>query len=160
MPRSIPYVPPKFSACVAHLGGEGHAQLRRRCQHTYEGIQRRILGFLITGYWLREEAVAQHISVSRGEVHSKFAQERRVNYPTETSFRRLQSASRQTIPDLEFAAETQMLSAKLLERFTTAHPHLHGERATVAAFNRSIRQAWEPKTVCSANYVVPDCREY
>jgi hypothetical protein len=165
MPNPIAYEPPQFTACVAHLlkaapRSTTTAQLTAKCKKTYQGIQNRILNFLITGYWLRGEAAEQHTSVTEPEVRKKFEEEKRANYPTAASFRKLQEASRQTVPDLMFAVETQMLSAKLLEQFTKAHPHEKSEQATITAFNNSIRSTWARKTSCRRGYVVKDCKQY
>jgi len=165
VPKPVAYEPPTFSACVAHTHASATkstttAQLKAKCKKTYEGIQSRILDFLITGYWLRGEAAEQHASVSQAEVRKKFEEERRANYSTAASFRRLQEVSRQTVPDLTFAVETRMLSAKLLEKFTKTHSHEKSDQATIAAFNRSIRSKWVPRTDCAPTYVVPDCKQY
>ncbi|MGH2904968.1 MAG: hypothetical protein ACRDK7_15500 [Solirubrobacteraceae bacterium] len=164
LPKPAAYDPPDFTACVAHLQTRERTatveDLKAKCERTYDGIQSRILNFLITGYWLRGEAAEQHVSVTGAEVHKKFAEEKGEQYPTPSSFRRLQEASRQTVPDLEFAVKTQMLSGRLLEAFTKRHSHEKSERATIAAFNRSIRSTWAPKTYCQPGYVVPDCKQY
>jgi len=165
VPKPVAYEPPDFTACVAHLRTSAlksttTAQLEAKCEKTYEGIQTRILNFVITGYWLRGEAAEQHASITEAEVHKRFEEERRANFPTTASFRRLQEASHQTIPDLEFSVETQMLSAKLLESFTKVHAHGKSEQARIAAFNKSIRSKWTPKTDCSPGYVIGDCRQY
>jgi hypothetical protein len=165
LPKPVTYEPPGFTACVAHLHTSAAkstttAKLRARCKTAYEGIQSRILSFLITGYWLRGEAAEQHASVTEAEVRKKFEEEKRANYPTAASFRRLQEASRQTVPDLLFAVETRMLSAKLLEKFTKAHSHAKSEQATIAAFNKSIASTWMPRTDCQPGYVIRSCRQY
>jgi hypothetical protein len=164
LPSPLAYQPPRFAVCVAHARitepKPKETQLVAQCRATYEGIQRRILNFLITGYWLREAAAESHLVVNATEVRRKFYEERRANYPTVASFRRLQEASRQTVPDLEFAVERQMLSARLLVAFGKAHPRMKSEAATIAAFNASIKSKWEPQTTCSSGYVVPDCKEY
>jgi hypothetical protein len=165
VPKPAAYEPPGFTACVAHLHtstpkSTATAQLEARCKKTYEGIQSRILNFLITGYWLRGEAAEQHASVTEAEVHKKFEEEKRANYPTAASFRRLQETSRQTVPDLIFAVETRMLSTKLLEKFTKTHSHEKSEQATVAAFNTSLGSKWTAKTNCKPGYVVRDCKQY
>jgi hypothetical protein len=165
LPKPVAYVPPDFSACVAHLrtsapGSTSTARLEARCKQTFEGIKVRILNFLITGYWLRGEAAARHASVTEAEVRDRFERERRASYPSAASFRELLQASRQTIPDLMFAVETQMLSAKLLERFTAQHSHEASEQATIAAFNRGIRSRWTARTDCRPGYVVRGCRQY
>jgi hypothetical protein len=165
LPTLVAYQPPEFAACVAHLRAQARASasvasLHAKCERTYEGIRARILGFLITGYWLRGEAAASHVSVSQAEVHRKFEEEREVNYPTAASFRRLQEASRQTVADLEFAVETQLLSTRLLGRFAVETGHNESEPATIAAFNRHIESTWVPRTDCAAGYVVKDCRQF
>jgi hypothetical protein len=160
----VVYAPPGFTACVKHLQENARkattAQLQEKCKSVFESIQARILNFLITGYWLRNEAAEEHVSVTATEVRKKFEDERRVHFPTAAAFRRLQEASRQTIPDLEFAVKTQMLSAKLLERFTKRHSHIGSAQAGILAFNAKIRGKWIPRTSCRAGYVVPDCKQY
>jgi hypothetical protein len=165
LPQPVAYEPPDFTACVAHLQisapkAATPAQLTAKCTKTYKSIQTRILNFLITGYWLRGEATEQHVSITEAEVRKKFEEEKRTNYPTAASFRRLQEASRQTVPDLMFAVETRMLSAKLLERFTKQHSHEPSEQATITAFNESIASKWTPRTNCQPEYVVRDCKQY
>jgi hypothetical protein len=164
LPRPTVYAPPDFTACVARLreasSGSTVAELKAKCERTYEAIQRRILNFLITGYWLRGQAAEEHALVTDAEVRRKFNEEKRANYPTAGSFRRLQEASRQTVPDLEFAVETQMLSAKLLEEFIKTHSHDKSEQATIAAFNKWIRSTWAPKTECQPGYVIADCARH
>jgi len=165
LPTPIEYAPPDFTACVERLRKDAPrstptAPLRAECRNTYEGIRNRILGFLITGYWLRGEAAQQHASVSKSEVRKKFDEERRTRYPSAASFRRLQDASGQTVPDLEFALGTRLLSARLLERFARRHGDARNEQAAIAAFDKSIKNKWEPRTTCAPGYVVPDCKEY
>ena len=165
LPKVVEYVPPEFTACVAQLranapSSTSSASLRGECRRTYEGIQARVLSFLITGYWLRGEAAEQHASVSEAEVRKEFDEERRARYSTAASFRRLQEASRQTVSDLMFAVETRMLSAKLLENFMSTHGKGKSEQATIAAFNKSVRSTWAPKTNCQPGYVLPDCEQY
>jgi hypothetical protein len=163
LPKPVHYEPPFFTACIVHLrptaAGASTSELRSKCRKTYEGIQERILNFLITGYWLRREASEHRVTVSPAEVRKRFEEVRHAHYTT-ASFRRLREASRQTVADLEFAVETQMLSAKLLEVFTKAHPHERSEQATIAAFNKSIRRTWMPQTSCEPGYVVADCKQY
>jgi hypothetical protein len=164
VPQPIDYAPPHFTACVKHLQISAPksittGQLRSRCETMYQGIQQRILNFLISGYWLRGEAAERHISVTEAAVRKKFEEEKRANYRSAAAFRRLQEASRQTIPDLMFAVETRMLSAKLLETFARTHGHEKPERVIITAFNKAIRGRWTPKTDCQPGYVVPDCAQ-
>lgn len=165
LPTAISYIPPAFTACVAHRRTltkttATTASLRTECLKTYEGIQARVLNFLITGYWLREEAAKTHASVSQAEVHRKFNEYRQEDYPSATAFQRLKEASHQSVPDLEFAVETQMLSARLLEHFTTHISNNQPEQATITAFNQYIASKWTPRTICKPGYIVKDCKQY
>jgi hypothetical protein len=165
LPTRIAYQPPEFAACVASLRSRASAStstasLRRQCERAYEDIRTRVLNFLITGYWLREEAAASHQTVSAADVHEKFQEQRQLNYPTPASFRRLQQASRQTVADLEFAVQTQLLSARLLARFAAATGREPSTQSTIAAFNSHIESTWIPRTNCANGYVIRDCRQY
>jgi hypothetical protein len=163
IPRPIKYEPPTFAACVANLSRSHRSSrlnLRSTCQRTYEDIKARVLNFLITGLWLRGEATAHGASVSRADVREKFAEERHAHFPTSEAFRRLQSASHQTVADLEFATETQLLSSKLLAAFAKTHGEENEEQNAIAGFNTSLRHRWIPRTDCEPDYVVPDCAQY
>jgi hypothetical protein len=162
IPRPVDYAPPDFAACITHLRISTRrsmttGQLRARCTATYERIRRRILNFLITGYWLRGAAAEHHISITEAAVRKRFEEERRADYPSPAAFHRLQEASRQTVPDLMFAVETRMLSAKLLDSFIAAHGRVKSEQGIVTAFNNALRSTWTRKTICEPGYVIPDC---
>jgi hypothetical protein len=163
-PTPVAYVPPRFTACVTRLRGaspsDGDAQLKDRCRRAYEAIQARILGFLITGDWLREEARERHVSVTPTAVQSRFEEERRSHYPKAVDFKRLQETTRQTVPDLEFAVKTEMLSGRLLDQFAKRTGREAASPKAVAAFNHAIVARWTPRTDCEAGYVVRDCRQY
>lgn len=161
LPKPLTYVPPSFTACIAQLRAATPTaptnQLRRKCEKSYATIQNRILGFLITGAWLEQQAAAKRVSVTPAEVRQRLSVERRAQGAA--AFRRLKEASRQDIADLEYAAERQLRSTKLLERFTAGHQSLP-EAAVIADFNKALTSAWLPRTVCETGHVVKDCSEY
>jgi hypothetical protein len=164
-PKPLVYTPPAFTACVARLQGEhtptsAISSVTTNCRRKYEGIQKRILNFLISGYWLRGEATHQGMTVTEAEIRKKFEEEERAAFPNRASLRKLEAVTRQTASDLTFAVGTQMLSTKLLEHFAKRHPRGKSEAATVAAFNTSIRSTWTPRTSCAPGYIVPDCKQY
>jgi hypothetical protein len=164
LPAVIEYVPPAFAACIAHRRSLAKTatitSLRAECRKIYEQIQARVLNFLITGYWLREQAAQIHLSVSQAEVRRKFNEDRQQDFPSATAFQRLKEASRQSVPDLEFAVETQMLSTRLLKHFTAHLGKAKTEQATIAAFNRYIASRWTRRTTCRPAYIVKDCKQY
>jgi hypothetical protein len=165
LPTVTEYTPPAFTACVARrralvASANRIPALRSECRKIYEGIQARVLNFLVTGYWLRGEAAEMHASVSQAEVHRKFKEYRQEDFPTPAAFQRLEEASHQSVRDLEFAVETRMLSTRLLERFTRRVGNGKTEQATITAFNRYIASRWLPRTSCKPGYVVKDCKQY
>jgi hypothetical protein len=163
LPIVTEYTPPVFTACIARRRAFATSAtttaLRAECRKTYEGIQARVLNFLIVGHWLRGEAAEMHASVSQAEVHRKFEEDHQDDYTTPGEFQRFKAASHQGVRDLEFAVETQMLSARLLERFTTRASNGKTEQATIIAFNKYIASKWTPRTSCKAGYIVEDCKQ-
>jgi len=163
-PTPMDYEPPNFTACVAHLRAtsllhESTSQLTAKCRHTYVGIKTRILRFLINGYWLREEAAEDGASVSSAEVQKEFDHIKQQSFPTEAAFQRLLAASRQTIPDLKFAVETQMLSAKLLKRFSKIE-NKESPESSEEALNKQLDEKWTPRTSCKSGYVIQACGQH
>jgi hypothetical protein len=169
-PKPVAYNPPGFSDCVVHLRTDSprsnpntpptDRQLKTRCAQIYASIRARILAFLITGYWLRNEAIDRGVSFSEAEVRKKFEEERQAQYPTAAAFQTLLTASHQTIHDLLFAVKTRMLSTKLLERFTETHANEMSPQTGVGAFNRALEQKWVRLTSCRSGYIVKDCLQY
>jgi hypothetical protein len=54
------------------------------------------------GYWLREEAAEDGISIANTELQTEFNKIKAHEFTTPASFQRLLNASRQTIPDLPY----------------------------------------------------------
>jgi hypothetical protein len=163
-PTPIDYEPPDFTACVAHLQAtsllhESTSQLKAKCQHTYTGIKTRILRFLIHGYWLREEAAEDGTPVSSAEVQKEFNRIKQQEYPTAAAFQRLEATSRQTVPDLKFAVETQMLSAKLLKKFSKPE-NKESPESSVDALNKMLNVKWTARTSCQPGYIIRACKQY
>ncbi len=161
LPKALIYTPPGFSECATELHASSPrataAQLKTRCSKTYASIQSRILSFLITGHWLRQQAAAEHVSVTSSDVTRRLAEERKRE--GSAAYSRIVRASHQTVPDLEYAIETRLLSERLERRYIAQHKGLT-EQQQVAGFNRTITARWEPATHCDAGYVVKDCQEY
>jgi hypothetical protein len=157
--RPVDYVPPGFTACVAHLRADGLlyeavSRLRARCLSSYKEIQARILGFLIYGYWLREEAAEKGVSVTHAELQREFAQIRHKEFPTAADLHRLLGVSRQSVSDLLFTIQSRMLSARLEPK--TNEP----QEAQAKALIQDLYQKWAPRTDCRPGYVVKDCRQF
>jgi hypothetical protein len=166
IPKPINYEPPDFTECIARLRAnallhESTSQLKAKCQQTFKGIQERILRFLINGYWLREEAAEDGLSISNAELQKEFNHLKQQEFPTAASFQRLLTASRQGIPDLMFAVETVMLSSKLQQKIskpiTKENPNPEGG---LKELNRTLVKKWTVRTNCHPGYIVQDCKQF
>jgi hypothetical protein len=166
IPKPIDYEPPDFTECIARLRAsalvsETTAQLKMKCLQTFQGIQTRILGFLINGYWVREEAAEDGISIANAELQTEFNKIRAHEFTTPASLQRLLNASRQTIPDLQFAVETGMLSTRLQRKFskpiTKENPNPESD---IEILNKRIVTKWKPRTSCLPGYIIKACGQY
>jgi hypothetical protein len=159
LPKPVNYEPPDFTECVAHLRAgtvlhETTSQLKAKCEQTFRGIQERIVRFLIRGYWLRQEAAEDGITVSPAELQSEFNKIKQQEFPTAVSFQRLLTATRQRSSDLMFAVETEMLAAKLQQRSES------NSEGGVEVSNRKLVKKWTARTDCQPGYVVIGCKQY
>jgi hypothetical protein len=162
--KPIDYEPPDFTECIARLRAnalvpETTSQLKAKCQQTFHSIQTRILRFLINGYWLREEASEDRIPLSSAELQKEFEQIKAHEFPTAAAFQRLLAASRQTVSDLMFAVETEMLSTRLQQKFSKPETKETPENS-VEALNKRLVAKWTPRTSCLPGYIILACRQY
>jgi hypothetical protein len=169
LPAAVDYEPTEYTACVAHLKTtleltEAVIQIRSRCQQIYKSIEERILVFLIHGYWLREEASENAVTVTNAELQKEFNQIKKQGYPTAAAFHRLLAASHQTVADLKFAVLSQMLSNKLTQKLANTDTEIRDAtektpEAQTAQVNTLLTKKWPAKTLCTTGYIVKGCKQ-
>ncbi len=149
--------PPAFTSCVARLRlttpqGAAHLslpKLQARCEAQYRRVREQTTSLLVYDYQLRAEATARNVHVSSASVRVRFNQIRSEQFPSLLAFRRALSSSQQTLKDLLFEVETQLLAAKL-----ETHPN------GVSELQRILHAHWKSRTSCQPGYVVPGCQQY
>ena len=116
-----------------------------------------ILGFLISAEWVRGEAKALHVGVSAAEVKKRFDRTRDQQFPRRREFEGFLRSSRQTVADLLFRVEVNVLSTRIMERIAAGHHSAASRERALSRFVRSFRLKWQAQTYCAAEYAVVDC---
>jgi PPIC-type PPIASE domain len=143
-------VPPKFSSCISRLAelskpptgktGPDEAQLRNDCRALYKSLVSRVLSPLISAYWVKGGAHELGINVSAAQLRHELAVAKGAPFRTETSFRAFLAQSGESIPDLLFNIEENVLAGALREE--VEKPFAHVSDAQVAAYYKENEQAF------------------
>jgi hypothetical protein len=127
-------VPPKFSSCIARLAvllqpaagkaAPTEAQLKSDCAALYQGLVTRVLGPLISAYWVKGGAREQGIEVSPAQLRQELSVAKGAPFRSETSFRTFLAQSGESIPDLLFSIEESVLAGALREEVEKPFQHV------------------------------------
>jgi hypothetical protein len=119
-------------------------------------LHREVLDFLITGLWMVAEADRLGIHVSATVVRRTFDRIRDQQFPRRREFRRFLHESRQTVADLLYRVELNMLSSRILARVTGGR---HGARTprALSRYTAGFRKRWRAQTYCVPQFAVADC---
>jgi len=119
--------------------------------------QSEVLQFLISADWVRGEAASKGISVSAAEVKKTFDRIRRQQFPKRGEFEKFLAKSGQSVADLLFRVEQNILSKRIQKRVTAGH---HGQSSQIQALTRFVKAfklKWQAQTYCASEYAVADC---
>jgi len=117
---SEPLVPPRFTACVAHLKGELTAigerppkssQIRDECQRRYQALLQGALERLISDEWLIGGANELDAPVGERQVKASVAQYRRESFSSEAQFRRFLAG--RTLADIMLETRAKLARAAI-----------------------------------------------
>jgi PPIC-type PPIASE domain len=116
-PGAEQLVPPRFSACVAHLQAElaviaerppPPSQLRSECQTRYQALAQTVLNRLISNAWLIAGARELGVPISNQEAQASLDHYRREHFSSEARFRRFLAG--RTLADLAFETRAKLAS--------------------------------------------------
>lgn len=83
-------------------------------QRRYQSLQRQALSFLISSEWLIDEAVEEHLKVSKQEIGQRFKEKKHASFPGgEAEFREFLKATGQKISDTMFEAKVELASSRI-----------------------------------------------
>jgi hypothetical protein len=115
-------VPPAFVGCVSRLAvslrtaagvSPAAAVLKEDCGVLYDGLRSRVLGSLISDYWVIGGALEQGISVPDERIRAEFDALKGPDFRTEAAFRRFLAQTGESAQDLMFNIKEQVLEGAL-----------------------------------------------
>jgi hypothetical protein len=116
-----------------------------------------VLPFLISSDWVKGEAADLGISVSPGTVKKNFDRIRSAQFHKRREFRAFLRKSGETIADLLFRVELNLLSERIQRRAVAGHHGAVSQQRALSKFVKAFKAKWEPQTYCAAEYDVKDC---
>ena len=156
--------PPTYSACIAGLqrsnAKETAAQAKAKCESEYVALERRVLGFLISSDWIRGEAAHLHLTVSREENKERLDELKGNYYPKGSRFKAFLASSGETMADVLWRTEGELLEAQLSEEATKGRTRTTEEHVVLKEYDEALAARWKSRTNCSPGYVVEDCEQF
>lgn len=137
--QTVP-VPPKYTACIAHLKATApkpakgqkaptEATLKTQCEQQYKSLQQEVLGFLISSSWVLGEAKSLGVKVSDKEVENQFLHIKHQQFPKPAEFEKFLSTSGQSVSDLLLRVKLNMLSQKIQQKIIKTKPTISDAEA-------------------------------
>lgn len=120
-------------------------------------LQSEVLRFLISSYWVKGEAEARGISVSTAEAQKNFDRIRHIEFPRRSEFERFLRKSGQTVADLIFRVELNLLSEQIQKSVVAGHRGASSKQRALSQFVKAFKAKWQAQTYCSSEYAVADC---
>jgi hypothetical protein len=171
-PASTPPAPGQTLVCVAAeaISGETYSHwltiARKDAEPSRKGhpaapsateLRSEVLGFLISSEWVKGEAANLGVSVSGREVHKEFVHIRNQEFPKRGQFKRFQRQTGQTVADLIFRVELNLLSERMQKRVLAGAHSAAAKEQALARFVTAFKARWQAQTYCAAQYAVSDC---
>jgi SurA N-terminal domain len=119
--------------------------------------QSEVLQFLISADWVRGEAASKGISVSAAEVKKTFDRIRRQEFPKRREYEKFLRHSGQTVTDLMFRVEQNLLSERIQKSVTAGHHSQTSKLRALSQFVKAFKLKWQAQTYCASEYAVADC---
>ncbi|MGD1056554.1 MAG: hypothetical protein ABR992_03990 [Solirubrobacteraceae bacterium] len=120
-------------------------------------LQSEVLGFLISSDWVKGEAEARGISVSPAEVRKTFDRIRHQEFRRRREFERFLRKSGQTVADLMFRVELNLLSERIEKSVVAGHRGALSKQRALSRFVKAFKAKWRPQTYCASEYAVANC---
>jgi hypothetical protein len=166
--------PPAYTACIAqsemdaskstHTSSTPEAQGKRRCEQSYQELQKKALSFLLEALWSEGKAAEQGITVTPSELEQELQSFTRREYPGPNDLQRHLAYARMNMSDELLRVRKNMFELRLrqkLEReFRAASGHGTRDRELQSKLLIGSRGKWLAKTSCRPGYLVLFCRQY
>jgi hypothetical protein len=136
----------------AEPSGKGHPAAPSATE-----LRSEVLGFLISSEWVKGEAADLGVSVSGREVHKAFVHIRDQQFPKHGEFERFRRQTGQTVADLLFRVELNLLSQRVQKHVVAGHHSAASKERALSDFVKAFKAKWQAQTYCVASYAVADC---
>jgi hypothetical protein len=120
-------------------------------------LRKEVLGFLISADWVTGEARHLQIHVSAAEIRGRFYAIRRQQFPKHAELEGFMRQSGQTVADLMFRVELNLLSSRIQRRILARHHTVRGQQRALSRFVKTFKSSWQLQTYCAAPYISEDC---
>jgi hypothetical protein len=120
-------------------------------------LQSEVLGFLVSSDWVIGEARDLGVSVSAAKVNKEFDDIRRTQFRKRGEFEAFLRKSGQTVADLLFRVELNLLSERIQKHVVAGHRSAASQRRALSQFVKAFKMKWEAQTYCASEYDVKDC---
>jgi foldase protein PrsA len=162
-PKGVLPDPPSYSACIAWLrspieeltAGQKQmsaAQLKKACEQRLAALKDKAETILMVYEWERQQAAAEGITISQGEVEKDLRRFRRIQTPGKDEFAHYLKYAKMNLADAQFIQRITITGTKVLEA-------IEKKKEPQKAFE-AFTSRWVAKTDCKPGYVVPGCRQY
>ena len=144
--------------CALPISQKGAAALPKGSRGKGPGeLRNEVLDYLISSYWVIEEAARLKIDISEVEVKRSFDRIRAQQFPKRREFTAFLRQSGQTVADLLFRVKLNILSTRIQRRALTGHQGAQQQQRALLLFIKGFKTRWVSMTYCEAPYVVADC---
>jgi len=120
-------------------------------------LQSEVLQFLISSDWVKGEAESLDVGVSTADVRKSFERIRRQEFPRRREFDKFLRKSGQTVADLMFRVELNLLSERIQKSAIAGHHGAASKERALSQFVKAFKAKWQAQTYCASEYDVPDC---
>jgi foldase protein PrsA len=173
VPKGVVPDPPNYTACIASLEAAtpkpvanqpkpAATLFKGQCRQRYEELQKKMLDFLITFYWMSGEIANQGVKITEGEVQQQLVWFRTHEFTSQADFQKYLAYTGMSISDVLFLMRETILTTKLQKSIVKKDERLPAEQRKQAfiKFAKEYQKKWTAKTNCHTGYVIPDCKQY
>jgi hypothetical protein len=116
-----------------------------------------VMGFLLSADWVIGEARDLGIHTTPTKVQQEFHHLRVQQFRTRREFQAFLKKTKQTVSDLLFRTELDLLSEQIQRHAVIGHHGAHSQARALKSFVTKFRRKWTSQTYCTPQYAVQDC---
>jgi hypothetical protein len=137
-----------------------HFYLASRARgHTLSPATRRrqTMSYLITLLWIRGEARARAVTVTRSQLDAAVKNIRRRSFPEPGQYRAFLKRTKLTAADAREQIELNLLETRLARHVTRAITDARTRKRAKARYAKQLKARWRARTICASHFHAPEC---